>query len=86
MHLAEGTHVVDDEAVLLDWRLESLLTVPGHVPMEAINLTVQCHAREITHWIAILVPSATRMKSYTVRVQHRTFSQKRGRLQQDHAR
>ena len=32
VHRTEGTHVVDDEAIGFDGRLEALEAVPGHVP------------------------------------------------------
>ena len=32
VHVSEDAHVVDEEAFVLDRRLEALLTVPGHVP------------------------------------------------------
>ena len=33
MHRAEGTHVLDSEAVWLDGSLEALQSIPGHVPI-----------------------------------------------------
>lgn len=34
MHGAERAHVIDNETVILNGRLEALQAIPGHVPVD----------------------------------------------------
>ena len=63
MHIAEDAHVIDEEALVLDWGLETLKSVPRHISWEEKLALRNKHWIAVTYWMAIRVPSATRMKS-----------------------
>lgn len=68
MHVTESTEALDCERLGLNRGLEALQPPPRHVSV-GINSAPhqrwqQCNGMRGTHWMAIRVPSATRMKSY----------------------
>ena len=59
----ERPHPIDDKALLFDRGLEALQTSPRHIPRFVINAGIRLRKFMDTDWMAMRVPSATRMKS-----------------------